>query len=148
MLLQIPKCLIAPTIEKIQEKFAGVVLNVIETFYAVSSWGKQGKTVERKQRRPLLGKYNKNFTLSDKIFNNTFVDEQRMEHHYFKAIAEHKETLRMTNSFAGGLLLLQPYIEKLMTVSANAVYNTTNKLMILHPNSKTVYVQHTVLFVG
>lgn len=57
MLLQIPKCLITPTIEKIQEKFAGVVLNVIETFYAVSAWGKQAKTVERAKRKPLLGMY-------------------------------------------------------------------------------------------
>lgn len=46
-------------------------------------------------------------------------DEIRQEHHYFKAIADHKETLRMTNSFAGGLMLLQPYIEKLMTVNLN-----------------------------
>lgn len=55
MILQIPKCLITPTIEKIQEKFAAVVLNVIETFYAVTAWGKQAKTVERADRKPLLG---------------------------------------------------------------------------------------------
>lgn len=60
MLLNIPKCHMVPTIEKIQEKYAGVVLNVVETFYAVSSWGKQAKTVERAKRRHLLGIMNVN----------------------------------------------------------------------------------------
>lgn len=55
MLLVIPKCIMTPTIEKIQEKYAGVVLNVIETFYGVTSWGKQAKTVERRHRKPLIG---------------------------------------------------------------------------------------------
>lgn len=95
MELVIPRCLIVPAIEKIQEKFAAVVLNVVETFYAVSTWGKQAKTFERRQRRALL-------------------EEVRYEHNFFTTITEHKETIRMANSFAGGLLLLHPYIERLM----------------------------------
>lgn len=32
-----------------------VVQNVIETFYGVTTWGKQAKTIERKNRKPLMG---------------------------------------------------------------------------------------------
>lgn len=102
MQLAIPRCLIAPTIEKIQEKFAGVVKNVVETFYAVPTWGQQAKTAERRTRKALL-------------------EEVRYEHNFFVHVAEHKETVRITNSMAGGLILLQPYIEKLLTVSVGWV---------------------------
>lgn len=51
-----------------------------------------------------------------------YIDEIRHEHHYFKTISEHKECQRVTNSFAGGLTLLQPYVDKLMTVSENVQY--------------------------
>lgn len=94
--LAVPRCLLVPTIEKMQEKFALIVQNVVETFYAVSTWGKQAKTLERKSRRPLL-------------------DEIRYEHNFFTTVNENKETIRIMHTFVETLLKLQPYTDKTLT---------------------------------
>ncbi|XP_035785030.1 dynein heavy chain 8, axonemal-like [Anopheles albimanus] len=84
-------CHIEPTLEEIQFSFERVILNVIETFYAIATWGQQAKSYERKLRRPLLV-------------------EQRFERNWFKLISEHKEVTRIVHEFDGGLLLLKPDI--------------------------------------
>lgn len=96
MFLDIPRCYIDPAIEKIQEKFAAIVHNVIETFYSVPTWGQQAKTIERRKRKPLI-------------------DEVRYEHNFFQCMSEHQEIVRALNTFAGGYQMLQPYIDKLLT---------------------------------
>ncbi|KFB36573.1 AGAP007675-PA-like protein [Anopheles sinensis] len=89
MRLQTDRCEIVPSLEEIQFSFERVILNVLETFYAISAWGWQAKSTERKIRRPMLA-------------------EQRAERDWFKLISEHKEVTRMVHEFDGGLLLLKP----------------------------------------
>lgn len=79
MMLDASHCYLDPTLEVIQRTFVlvsrfnycnsytdavhqlnpqkfQIIQNVIETFYAVSTWGKQAKTEERKKRKALVGK--------------------------------------------------------------------------------------------
>ena len=93
--LKIPNFLITPTLQEIQNVYDCVILNVIETNYAVSTWGKQAKTLERKTKKPLL-------------------DEVRHERHFFKMISEHKEIVRYKMSFDGGLLQKEPEVLQLL----------------------------------
>uniref|UniRef100_A0AAG5D7L6 AAA+ ATPase domain-containing protein n=1 Tax=Anopheles atroparvus TaxID=41427 RepID=A0AAG5D7L6_ANOAO len=89
MKLQSDCCEIVPSLEEIQFSFERVILNVLETFYAISAWGMQAKSAERKVRRPVLA-------------------EQRAERDWFKLISEQKEVIRIVHEFDGGLLLLKP----------------------------------------
>uniref|UniRef100_A0A182SSL6 Dynein heavy chain tail domain-containing protein n=1 Tax=Anopheles maculatus TaxID=74869 RepID=A0A182SSL6_9DIPT len=100
MQLQGDCCDIIPSLEDVQFSFERVVLNVVETFYAISTWGRQAKSAERKTRRPVLA-------------------EQRAERDWFKLISEHKEVTRMVHEFDGGMLLLKPDISYVL----KQVYN-------------------------
>ncbi|XP_052892579.1 dynein axonemal heavy chain 8 [Anopheles moucheti] len=91
MQLQTDCCDIKPSLEDVQFAFERVVLNVVETFYAISTWGRQAKSTERKMRRPVLA-------------------EQRAERDWYKLISEHKEVTRMMHEFDGGMFLLKPDI--------------------------------------
>ena len=75
MKLDIPQCIIDPNLDKMQQSFNMVsvflifykklfiiiyfifqtIQNVVETFYAVTTWGKQAKTRARKLKKPLIG---------------------------------------------------------------------------------------------
>lgn len=91
--LKIPHFIITPNIQEIQENFDAVLLNMIETYYAISTWGKQGKTSARKLRAPLL-------------------DEVRYERNFFNMLSQHKEIIRYMMSFDGGLLQIEPDINR------------------------------------
>ncbi|XP_052872308.1 dynein axonemal heavy chain 8 [Anopheles cruzii] len=91
LLQQTDCCHIEPSLEEIQFSFERVILNVVETFYAISTWGQQAKSRERRMRRPVL-------------------TEQRYERNWFQLISEHKEVVRIVHEFDGGLLLLKPDI--------------------------------------
>ncbi|XP_055595824.1 dynein axonemal heavy chain 8 [Uranotaenia lowii] len=94
------ECVIRPSLEEIEVYFKRVIMNVVETFYAVSTWGRQAKTEARSLRRPML-------------------DEQRHERSWFKTISEHKEVSRFIHEFDGGLLLIEPDI----AVELRSMYN-------------------------
>lgn len=100
MELKIPKCLLNPTLKQIQSSFNSVIQNVVEASYGVSTWGKNAKTIERKKLRPLK-------------------DEIIQERTIFKVISEHKDTIRGVQSFTGGLMLLKPDIDELLTKTYN-----------------------------
>lgn len=143
MELSIPKCIIKPSIEMIQDRFASVnsvllevlmavkmifpkqvVQNIVETFYAVSTWGKQAKTKERKSRKPKIGT-----TVCIRTIFQVFcqlyyvhIDEIRHERHYFNILKEHKEIIRAFNSFSGGLLMLKPDIDRFLNVTFKTVF--------------------------
>lgn len=55
MELEIPILKINPPLKAIQLVFERLMLNIIETNYAIPTWGKHAKTEERKIRKPLLG---------------------------------------------------------------------------------------------
>lgn len=118
--LQIPVCFIDPPIDRIQDKFAGVILNVVETFYAVPTWGQEAKTVKRRTRKPLI-------------------DEIRYEHNYFKYITEHQDVQRATNALSGGYLILDPYVKRLLcsTYDAHADLWADNKNELIETFAKT-----------
>ncbi|XP_058453053.1 dynein axonemal heavy chain 8 [Malaya genurostris] len=92
MELQEEACVITPSLEGIQRSFQRVIMNVVETFYAVATWGRQAKTEARKMRRPVL-------------------DEVRHERSWFRTISGHKEVSRVIHEFDGGLLLVQPDVD-------------------------------------
>ncbi|XP_062548437.1 dynein axonemal heavy chain 8 [Armigeres subalbatus] len=97
MELEPEECEIRPSLEGIQAYFQRVIVNVVETFYAVSTWGRQAKTEERKLRRPVL-------------------EEIRHERSWFRTISEHKEVSRFIHEFDGGLLLVKPDIQHELTL--------------------------------
>lgn len=90
--LKIPYFYLAPNVFDINTIFETVLLNILETHYAVTTWGKQAKTKERKSRREL-------------------VPEKRHEKSWFKTIQEHKDVLRYKLSFEDGVLQLHPEID-------------------------------------
>lgn len=92
---------------------------MIETFYAVTTWGKQAKTTERKTRKPLIGKHYFFFIISFTtfVYKKKKIDEVRHERTFFSCISEHKDIVRSVKRFSGGFLLLKPYIDKLLNVS-------------------------------
>lgn len=69
-----------------------LIKNIIETFYGVTSWGKQAKTVARSKRKPLI-------------------DEVRHERNFYQRIDEHKEVFRALQVFNSGVMSLQPPID-------------------------------------
>lgn len=86
--LKIPNFELAPNMKTIQELYDATLHNIVETHYAVSTWGKQAKIKERAGRKPLI-------------------DEIRHEKSWFKAISEHKEVWRYKLSFDNGILQLE-----------------------------------------
>lgn len=95
--LNIPKFLLVPNINQIQKFYDAVLLNIIETHYAVTSWGKQAKLKERTLNiRPVLA-------------------EVRHERTMFRAMTEHKEVSRYKLSFDDGVVQLEPEVKKLLT---------------------------------
>lgn len=86
-----PEFVFIPSMKIIQEQFNATLQNIIETNYAITTWGKQAKTKERKTRKPLI-------------------DEIRHERNFFKLISEHKEVLRYKISFDNGVLQLEPKV--------------------------------------
>lgn len=83
-----------PEIKKIQNFYDAVLLNIIETNYAVTSWGKQAKLNERTlNMRPILA-------------------EVRHERTMFKMISEHKDVSRYKMSFDDGVVQLDPEVQK------------------------------------
>lgn len=50
-------CYIQPNLDVMQNDFNNAVLCCTEINYFVSTWGKQAKTQERKDRRVTVGKY-------------------------------------------------------------------------------------------
>lgn len=93
--LRIPSFVFLPSMKAIQDHFSAVLLNIIETHYAIDTWGKQAKTEERKTRKPLL-------------------DEIRSERNFFRIISEHKEVLRYKISFDNGVLQLEPKVNSIL----------------------------------
>jgi len=93
--LKVPEFFMEPNIFDIQAFFESVLLNILETHYAVTTWGKQAKTQERKVRRPL-------------------VPENRHEKSWFKTVTEHKDVARYRLSFEDGVLQLYPEIELIL----------------------------------
>ena len=93
--LRIPKFNLVPRMQEIQKYYDATLLNIIETHYAVSTWGKQAKTEERKTRKPLL-------------------EEVRHERSWFKMISEHKEVSRYKISFDNGVMQLDAKVNSIL----------------------------------
>jgi dynein heavy chain, axonemal len=89
--LRIPEFKIVPTVSQLQKSYEATLVNIIETNYAVPTWGKEAKTKERLKRKPLI-------------------DEIRHEKHFFKTISEHNDVMRYKLTFENGLLRLEPKI--------------------------------------
>lgn len=82
--LQKPNFVLIPNIQQLQQYFDKLLLNIVETFYAVSTWGQHAKTKERAKRKPLL-------------------DEVRQEKNFFKLISEHNEVVRYRLGFTDAI---------------------------------------------
>jgi dynein heavy chain len=87
------RCSIVPTLKEIQSILSRLVLNVVETHYAVNTWGKLAKTTERAKIRPLIG-------------------EIRHERNWFKMVSEHKHIQEYFELFAGGLMMLENDVQR------------------------------------
>lgn len=93
--LRIPDFILVPTMPEIQKLYDATLLNIIETHYAVTTWGKQAKTEERKLRKPLL-------------------DEIKHDRNWFKMMSEHKEVSRYKMSFDNGVMQLDAKIASIL----------------------------------
>lgn len=93
--LKIPDFKLVPKMPEIQKFYEGTLMNIIETHYGISTWGKEAKTEERRKRKPLI-------------------DEIRHEKHFFKTISEHKEVMRYKLSFDNGVLQLESKINSIL----------------------------------
>ncbi|KAG5675719.1 hypothetical protein PVAND_005600 [Polypedilum vanderplanki] len=105
--LKIPDFKLVPDITKIQYFYDQVLLNILETNIAVSTWGKQGKSRERCLQRTVL---------SELIYPKDFFD----------IIGSHKDVTRYRISFDDGVLQLQPEIKKML----NRLYNEYKYLWV------------------
>lgn len=94
--LRIPDFTLTPSIHYLQAQYDATLLNIIETHYAVTTWGKQAKTMERKTRKPL-------------------VDEVRHEKNWFKIISEHKDVKRYKLSFENGVMQLESKVNSTLS---------------------------------
>ena len=94
------RCKIEPTLEEIQSILSRIVLNVVQTHYGISTWGKLAKTEERIKRRPLF-------------------DEIKHERTWFKMISEHKQIQEYMDLFAGGLMLLDVDVNRQLVATFN-----------------------------
>ena len=101
--LKIPDFKLVPKMPDIQKFYEGTLMNIIETHYGISTWGKEAKTEERRKRKPLI-------------------DEIRHEKHFFKTISEHKEVMRYKLSFDNGVLQLESKINSILN-DLRAEYN-------------------------
>ncbi|EDS37982.1 ciliary dynein heavy chain 5 [Culex quinquefasciatus] len=130
MELEPEACVIQPSLEQIQVSFQRVIMNVVETFYAVSTWGRQAKTEARKLRRPVL-------------------DEVRHERSWFLTISEHKEVSRFIHEFDGGLLLVEPDIDlELHTVFNHYEYMWKSDLFAIPLEEKPARFEKIQLDLG
>lgn len=93
--LRIPNFVFVPSMREIQKLYEATLQNIIETHYAVATWGSQAKTEERKTRRPM-------------------VDEIRHERNWFKIISEHKEVSRYKLGFDNGVMQLDANISSIL----------------------------------
>lgn len=93
--LKIPKFELSPSMRNIQEIYDATLQNIIETHYAVSTWGKQAKIKERESRKPLK-------------------DEILHERSWFKTISDHKEVWRYKLSFDNGVMQLDGKINSIL----------------------------------
>lgn len=94
--LEIPIFKLKPNVRALQNYFDKLLLNIVETFYGVSTWGKHAKTNERKERKPLL-------------------DEIRHEKSWFKMISEHNEVVRYSLGFTDGILQFERKINSILS---------------------------------
>lgn len=94
--LEIPIFKLKPNVQALQNYFDKILLNIVETFYGVSTWGKHAKTNERKERKPLL-------------------DEIRHEKSWFKLISEHNEVVRYSLGFTDGILQFERKINSILS---------------------------------
>lgn len=96
MQLYIPDFKLTPNIRELQSYYDGVLHNIVETCYGVSTWGKQAKLKERTLNlRPVL-------------------DEIRHEKNMFIELSEHKEVVRYKITFDKGVAQLEPEIIHLL----------------------------------
>lgn len=93
--LKIPNFVLKPDIQALQNYFDKLLLNIVETFYGVSTWGKHAKTKERMERKPLL-------------------DEIRLEKNWFKMISEHNEVVRYSLGFTDGILQFERKVNSIL----------------------------------
>jgi dynein heavy chain, axonemal len=93
--LHIPNFKLVPSMQEIQQHYEEILQNIIETHYAIDTWGKQAKTEERMKRKPLI-------------------DEIRHEHNWFRMIFEHKDVKRYKMGFDNGVMQLENKINSIM----------------------------------
>jgi len=97
-----------------QNDFNNAVLCCTEINYFVSTWGKQAKTQERKDRRITVGKFIR-FCLAihkKPIFLSFLKDENKFERSYFRYVVEHKDVIRAVQNLANGLLSYKSDMEE------------------------------------
>jgi dynein heavy chain, axonemal len=93
--LRIPDFELVPKMPDIQKHYEATLVNIIETNYAIETWGNQAKTEERKNRKPLI-------------------DEIRHERSFFKLISEHKEVMRYKMTFDNGVMQLEMKVKSIL----------------------------------
>ncbi|XP_026846872.1 dynein heavy chain 8, axonemal [Drosophila persimilis] len=86
-------CYIQPNLDVMQNDFNNAILCCTEINYFVSTWGKQAKTQDRKDRR-------------------VTVDENKYERSYFRYVVEHKDVIRAVQNLANGLLSYKSDMEE------------------------------------
>lgn len=98
--LRYPDFVMIPNINQIQEIYYDILMNLAETHQGISTWGKQAKTEERKNRPNLLS-------------------ENQHEKNWFNTIKNHKDVVRYRLTFDNVVLYLQPEIDKMLEAFKN-----------------------------
>lgn len=101
MYLEVPSCVLQPSLSEINKDYANIVKNIAETNYGITTWGRLAKTPARSKMKPQI-------------------DEVRHPKNYYKLIWDHKEIQTLRSYFEGGLF----HCNKPITDLTSSLYNT------------------------